>query len=232
MVDIHVIPSPGFDENLVKILQALQHPQVHVQIADYVEGDILAARLRAYSLGDCPYVSWVDGDDRVLDIKWIELAVFILDSCPHISAVYPRWTAIKNGKVKKTPPIHVWDARMHSTWSYLPMAHHLTVMRKHQVLELLGDAQEAVGGMVKSQDRYLMSALVRHGQLVSLDDVAYEWHLRPNTGRSAQDSPKAIKWCRKRAVEDVKLARALSLDEASKLLHAKALFSARHLRCV
>lgn len=211
MVDIHVIPNPGFEMNLVNVVQALRHPQVCVHVADYVPGDILAARLQGYSLGTCPYVSWVDGDDCVLDIKWIEIAISILDRNPHISAVYPRWTTVKNGQTKKTTPIHVWDAAVHERWASVPLAHHLTIMRRPQVLALLSTAQLAVGGMVKSQDRYLMSGLVRFGQLKSLDDLAYEWHLHPNTGRSAQDSPEAIKWCWKRAVEDAKIAKELML---------------------
>lgn len=103
MVDIHVIPNPGFEENLIETIRALQHPRTRVQVGNYVPGNMLDARIQAYSMGSCPYVSWVDCDDRVIDISWIEMAIDILDSYPHVAAVYPRWQVVQKGKINPSP---------------------------------------------------------------------------------------------------------------------------------
>lgn len=209
MIDVHVIPNPGFDES--KVIRALQHPLAQVQVGEYVKGNVLEARRRAYALGSCPYVTWVDGDDQVLNTEWFELAIQILDSYPYISAVYPRWQAVRNDEVIKVTPVHVWNPRVHADFQYTPFAHHLTVMRRYQVLDLLDVAKANIGALMGSADRYLVSGLVRYGQLCALDSVAYEWHLRLSTARTRGDTPEAVKWVRERAAMDVRIAKSMRL---------------------
>lgn len=211
MIDIHVIPNPDFDENCIQVIRALQHPLTQVQVGDYIEGNVLEARRRAYERGTCPYVSWADGDDQVLDTEWFELAIHILDSYPYISAVYPRWQAVKNNRVVKVTPVHVWNPQVHSSFQYVPFAHHLTVMRRYQVLDLLDVARANVGGLMGAADRYLMSALVRYGQLCAIDNIAYEWHLHPGTARTKGDPPETVKWVRERAAVDNRIAKSMRL---------------------
>jgi len=211
MVDIHVIPNPGFEDNLKEVIAALTHPRIIVHQSGYVAGNLLAARLAAYRLGTNPYVSWVDGDDRVLSVTWLDHALGMLESDPTIAAVYPRWVTVKNGKRGKGSPIHEWNVDLHTSFSSVPLAHHLTIMRRSQVIGLLEEAHDAVGCLVKSADRFYLSGIARYGRLVALDDVAYEWHLREGTGRSHDEPLEVVNWLRKRAAQDVKLARLKQL---------------------
>ena len=210
MLDIHIIPNPGFDENLKEVVAALAHPKIAIHLADWVEGNLLTARLAGYAKGTNPYVSWVDGDDRVVSVDWVDRALEILEADPTIAAVYPRWYTSKNGKKLRESPNLEWSLDLHRSFTSIPLAHHLTIMRRPHVLSLLKEAHDAVGCMVKSADRFVISGLVRYGRLVMLEDIAYEWRLRDGTGRSHNENEATVKWVRKRAAQDMQLARLSS----------------------
>lgn len=213
MIDIHIIPTPGFEEGLAAMVKKLEHPRITVQFGQFVDGNLLEARWLAYNQGNAPYVSFADGDDAVLDISWIDRALHILDNYPHVAAVYPRWCATQVGKPNHVSPIHKWTPEMHRLCSSQPLAHHLTIMRRHQVLELLKVARENVSKMTKNPERYLSSGLARYGQLVSFDDVAYEWRLRPGTARTVDDSAETVAFVNARSYQDAKFAKMVDMSQ-------------------
>lgn len=194
MIDVHVIPCRGFDVST--IVRQLHHPKITVQVADWVEGNILEARWRAFQLGTHPYVSWVDGDDEVVSVEWVDRALEILEAHPDVAAVYPRWYTTENGQ-QKMAPYHPWSPELHRAFSTQPLAHHLTIMRRHNVMQLLDEAKAAVGKMVKLTEAYLTFGQMRYGRLVALEDVAYNWRLRPGTGRSSIEPSETTEWFRR-----------------------------------
>lgn len=207
MIDIHLIPQAGFDPN--PNILALQHPDITVQIGQYVHMNVLEARLQAFKLGTNPYVSWVDADgDKVLDISWIPQALKMLED-PKIVAVYPRWVCYEY-----TTPFKPWDRLTH--WNmekYGPRAHHLTIMRRDHVVELLEEAKEAVGHLMSKVEVYLLGALARYGDFAPIDAVAYEWVIRKGSARSFSDI-HAMPWIHQRLVRhlaDIRQAQSASV---------------------
>jgi glycosyltransferase involved in cell wall biosynthesis len=197
MLDIHVIPKAGFEDNMFKMVQALVHPLINVYHSSYIFGNILEARIAGFSKGTSKYVTWIDSDDTIVNVEWVEKAIQVLEMDNTISAIYPRWNVIEHGKIIRTTPEHEWSASLHATWSYMPYAHHLTIMRREQVLESLMLAKENVKHLIQSTERYLVSSLVKNGRLISEPTIAYNWHLHPNTARTKNDSVEAQEWLRK-----------------------------------
>jgi len=182
-VDIHIIPEPGNEQGLQDQLRRLEHPSVTVQVGQYVSGSIVDARCKAYALGTCPYVSWVDDDDAVLDLGWIDEAVRVLDRDPTVAAVYPRWKSTVKGVTTHT-------SRAERTPMHLE-PHHLTIMRRTNVLPMIESIRAAHPSMCRWQDLMLTLGQLRHGKLVPFNVIAYEWKLREGSGRYVPIEPEA-----------------------------------------
>lgn len=187
MIDVHLIPHPDFDPT--PTIEALDHPDITVQIGQFVPGNVLEASLQAYKMGTNPYVSWVDADgDKVLDVSWVPEALKMLED-PKIVAVYPMWKCYDY--VTSFKP---WDRKTH--WQlekYGPKAHHLTIMRREPVIELLEQAKKEVGHLISKVEIYLMGALGLYGDFASIDAVAYEWVIRSGSARTFSDD-HAKRW--------------------------------------
>ena len=214
MIDVHIIPTVGFEQNYADMVAQLEaHPKIIVQTGEFIQDNLLEARWLAYNKGTAPYVSWVDGDDAILDLSWVDRALGILDRNPHVSCVYPRWRTLREDGVIKESPIHVWSPEHHSHFTYAPLPHHLSIMRRENVLELLKLARENVSGMIKNPERYVLSGLIRYGQLLSFNDMAYEWRLRDGTARSKEDPADVIKWVRHQASIDSRIAKSFVMKD-------------------
>lgn len=175
-IDIHIIPAPGNEANFQAQLERLKHPLVTTQVAEYVPGAIVQARCRAYAMGTCEYVSWVDDDDTILTLDWLDEAVRILDNDPSVSAVYPRWKYTVHGVVT-----HVSKAERN------PMhlePHHLTIMRRKYAVPMMESIRDVYPTMCLWQDLMVPIGQLRHGRLVPLNVIAYEWKGRDGSGRS------------------------------------------------
>lgn len=215
MIDVHIIPTPTFEASRAEMVQDLQHPLIKIHIGEHIVGNLLEARWRAYMLGSSPYVSFADDDDKVLDLSWIERAVEVLESNPDVSAVYPRERIVAvNGRVD-VAPFKEWTVDLHAGFSWHPAPHHLTIMRRHAVIELLDDAKTAVPHMIKNPERYVASGLVRYGRLVAFPDIAYEWRLRNGSARFKTDPPEVRRWVSSRALEDMVFAKRLGSSNLS-----------------
>ena len=192
MIDLHMIRTPdyeGFDDQAKRA----SHPKVTIVEGDYVKGNMLEARMKAYAKGSNPYVSWIDDDDIVLDMSWIDSALEMLED-KSIAAVYPQWRARMNDKIVHQTTFRPWNISHHESNGGSPEAHHLTIMRRENVLELLEQVKAITPVHVKSQDRLLTTGMWRYGKVVPIEALAYEWLLRPNSARSLPENRAVSAW--------------------------------------
>lgn len=189
MIDVHMIDSGKFPDNFALQADRVRHPLVKLQVAQPVWGNIADARRRAYALGDSPYVSWIDDDDEVLDIKWVDRAIAILESDASVSAVYPRWCS--RGELTLETPCQDWQLiGAHNCLQ--PFAHHLTVMRREHVAPFFADVGDRA--LLRDQDILLVASMARYGRLVALPDMAYCWVLREGTSRTYREPRDLNQW--------------------------------------
>jgi hypothetical protein len=193
VIDIHIIPAPGNEASYARQLERLKHPLVNVQIAEYVTGNMIEARWRGFSIGSAPYVSWVDDDDEIVDLSWLERAVRLLDD-QTIAAVYPRWRGTMNGKL-----LHETSGLPFSPTRFLQAPalidpHHLTIMRRVNVISMLSDVRSRFPVMMKNQERLLTIGQLRYGRLVALKEMAYEWKVREGSARTWKEDPDVEAW--------------------------------------
>lgn len=183
-----MIDSGKFPENFKRQEQRVRHPSVRLQIAEPVWGNVAEARRRAYALGDHPFVTWIDDDDEVLDMSWIDQALEILED-PEVSAVYPRWCS--SGALHLVTPVREWEL-MASHYCLEPAAHHLTIMRRAHIAEFFRDVGDRP--LLRDQDILLVASMARHGRLVALPDMAYRWVLRDGSARTHREPQELNAW--------------------------------------
>jgi hypothetical protein len=188
VIDLHIIDSGRFPENLARQIERASHPRVNVHIADPVWGSVAEARRRAYALGTAPFVTWADDDDEVLDMRWIDEALRILEDTG-VSAVYPRWRS--TGALKLETPAEPW-ALMRSHHYLCPHAHHLTIMRRENVLRFFDEVGDRP--LIRDQDLLLVASMARYGRLVALPVMAYRWHLHGASARLHNEPPDLHAW--------------------------------------
>jgi hypothetical protein len=208
MIDVHVIPVEGFD--LTKLVRSLEHPLISVHVAEFVPGNILQARANGFRLGVQPYVSWVDGDDEILDVGWVDQAILALQD-PKIVAAYPRWKASHYHGMEHESEFVPWSRANH--WKPdgpAPRAHWLTVMRRGPVQELMQTALRDLGSLVTGTEHFLMSGLARYGRFHAIDALAYHWKIRPQSGISHSNTEAAREYLIRRRFEDAGLTGATS----------------------
>ena len=179
-----MIRSPGstWAFNFDAQVSRLSHPLVVFHEATHVQGNVLEARWQGFNLGTSPYVSWIDDDgDEVLDMQWIDYAVHLLDSDPSIAAVYPRWRATKDYQV-----VHESKAE-HPALHLEP--HHLTIMRRKNVIPMLQAIRTAHPLMMVYPELMLTLGSLRFGKLIPLNVMAYQWVQHSSSARSVKQDP-------------------------------------------
>jgi hypothetical protein len=192
MIDVHMIDGGKFPKLAAQNREAVKHPLITLHDAPWVDQNLRLARLQGFSMGTNPYVSFIDDDDDVLDVSWIGEAVQILEGNPGISAVYPRYETYHNGRSIKTLPIQdPWNAELHRRPP--PVAHHLTIMRRENVLEI-HEHMKIHPIIMREQDVILTQAMLRFGRMHPVQNIAYRWHLRPGSARLSCDIPTVRNW--------------------------------------
>lgn len=192
MIDFHMLDSGKWSENLALQAERIKHPLVTLQLSPPVWGNILEARYNAYQLGTNPYVSWIDDDDEVLDVSWLDSAIELLESDQDVSAVYPRWCAYEGDKLKVMQRIEPWTY-LHQRRSP-PAAHHMTIMRRKNLMPILERMRTEVGVMVHQQDVCIGISNLKFGRMHYDHSLAYRWNLWPGTGRTLIDTATAQRW--------------------------------------
>lgn len=182
MIDLHMIPSAGFERGFAGQVARVQHPLITVQVGEYVAGNMLEARARSYARGTQKYVSWMDPDDEVLDIGWVDRAIELMERDADVSAVYPRWQASQNGCVVRTVPIHEWNPATFNVGS-TPAGHHLTIMRRENVHDFFALLRQRTATFQNRLDMLLVHSQMRYGRCVAEPTLAYNWRLQPKSGR-------------------------------------------------
>lgn len=192
MIDIHMIDSGRYPTEAENQRVTMRHPLVKLQAAEYVHRNMREARYKGFGLGTNPYVSWIDDDDEVLDVSWLEQAVTLLENDPTIAGVYPRYETYHRGRVISQLPLQEpWTAELHR--SPPPVAHHLTIMRRENVMAI-HELLKANQIMTREQDVLLTQAQLRFGRMVPLPNIAYRWHLRPGGVRLLNDGVQVRSW--------------------------------------
>ena len=148
----HIIGSahPSYADQLASLREA---EGVNPIEDEYVTGNLLESRSRAFHLGSSRYVSWVDDDDAILTLDWLAEAVSWLDQGPTIAAVYPHWRMAENGLIRYETSGKPFSAPRYLASPGLIPCHCLTVMRRANVETILADVGAAHPVMVKSQER-------------------------------------------------------------------------------
>lgn len=204
MIDLHMIDSGKHPENFKKQIDRSRHPKIRLQVAQPVWGNVAEARRLAYQMGDHPFVSWIDDDDEVLDVSWVDGALEILQD-QKVSAVYPR--SLSRGVLEIETPIHEWKL-IGSHNHHWPYAHHFTIMRREYVpafFEQVGDRP-----LLRDQDILLVASMARYGKLVAHPSMAYQWNLLEGTARSHVEPPELHDWCVSHWRDTVLAHRALT----------------------
>lgn len=205
MIDLHMIDSGAHAGNEALQIERVRHPLIEVHVAQPVWGNIAEARRRAYALGSHPFVTWIDDDDVVLDVSWVDRAVEILRGDPDVAAVYPRWRYGGEYPAIETP-VHTWHVMLSHRYRH-PYAHHMTIMRRDNVAEFFHEVGERV--MMRDQDLLLVAAQARFGRLVALPTVAYEWVMRSGSPRQRLEPEATNKWAVEHWQQTVRTHRAL-----------------------
>lgn len=176
MIDIHVIEKPGWPVG--HVLAQLRHPLVTTHVVPHIEGNLLAARRAGYSRGTHPLVTWVDPDDEVLELSWLEEAVGWMQD-PATSMVFPRWQTPKHTAPVMHPPLTDLNRG-----SY-PHAHHLTLMRRPGVHWALSRLEAFGIPMVQRVEPMVVRLQQTLGRARQHPAVAYFWR----TGNGASQVP-------------------------------------------
>jgi hypothetical protein len=194
LIDIHVIDSGKFPENLQLVKAALVHPLVTLHTVSY-QAPILKARATGYAQGTAPYVSSVDDDDAVLDTSWFEEAIRLLDTHPDISCVYAQERVTCEGNLAYTTSGNPWTLEEHKRTPAL--LHHLVVMRRPYVETSLAKLQLSLLPLSKDVDSALFTSMMRYGRPHCLPVVAYEWRVRERSARTIVNTPAISTFIRK-----------------------------------
>jgi hypothetical protein len=194
MLDVHMIDSGKWPLNLELQAERIKHPLVTLQAGTYVKGNLLEARWLSYSKGTNPYVTFIDDDDEVLDTSWITDAIELLESDPGVSAVFPRWEAYQDGKLVTAASTENWSPALMRRSP--PDAHHLTIMRRENVMSTLEFVRRNCALMTHQQDIVLMISMMQFGRLHKVQNLAYRWNLHHQSARTMYDSPEVARWAR------------------------------------
>ena len=205
MLDVHMIPSVGFERGFDDQVARLQHPLIKIQTGKFVEANMLAARSGAYALGTAQYVSWVDPDDEILDISWINDAIELMEADQQVAAVYPRWISTVDGKITYTAPIHEWDPASFNRGTKA-LGHTFTIMRRSNVLRTLAELKAKTTIFKNRVDVLLVHSQMRYGRCVPEPTIAYNWKLRANSGRHNVNDDATIEISRQYMRETLRIA--------------------------
>lgn len=212
MIDMHIIETPGNNKAFLEQVERARHPKVNVWFGKYVHQNTFAARREVYQRGVAEFVTYVDDDDTVLDVSWLDTALQILED-PRVSAVYPT-TKITDGWLEyfRTPEA-VWSPGLQSKHAY-PVVHNFTIMRRKCVQKTLDEISAFTQVMRRSSDMLIRDSLMRYGKFVHVPVLAYEWKLRKNSGRFMVDDEATSNFAVAHRSESLRTAYSTLLQRA------------------
>ncbi len=191
MIDAHIIPTKGWELQVEEQLCRIKHPLITPHVGTYVPGDILRARADGIKMGNNPYVTWIDPDDEVLDVRWVEQAVDALETNPKIAAVYCRWVSSQNGAITYTSPAIGWHSSMNC--STVPAAHTFTIARRKNITRVLDYALSFNEPITSTIDSTILGAQQYFGTMLLNPTMAYHWKTHSKGGRLLTNTPTALR---------------------------------------
>lgn len=169
-VDCHVLIDPSRADKTQLILQQLADEPVHVWQVPARPGEITAARIDAFSLGQAPYVCWVDDDDE-LTPGIFDALIYALDKNPHACGAF-----CSEAHIGEDNQIIMIKPGQDDTWSVQamidqhPFVHHIALMRR----SLLDFHVPAIRAFPRVGDQLLIWLMAMHGNWVHVPVVGYQ----------------------------------------------------------
>ena len=170
-VDCHILIDPDRPHTTQRMLQQLADEPVHVWRVPARPGEITAARIDAFKLGEAPYVCWVDDDDE-LTPGIFDALIYALDKNPHACGAFCSEAHIgDDGRILEIKP------RQDEVWSLKamidkhPYVHHIALMRR----SLLDFHLPAIRAFPRVGDQLLIWLMAIHGNWIHVPVVGYQW---------------------------------------------------------
>lgn len=181
MVDVHIITRPTDNQKwLCQCIDSLEDEPVTVHLVDGVQGDTAAGRMKGFSQGNHPYVSFVDPDDYVRPGIFKKL-VNVLERLPEAVMAYSDQVLVDEYSNEILPG---WSADPSYFWAHgQPISllcsqgqyiHHLNVMRRDAVTRCLPLTPK------QGPEAVLFRKLARLGWLMHVPVVGYYWRQHAN----------------------------------------------------
>lgn len=187
MIDVHVITLPTTNRQwLEHCLDSLADEPVTVHMVDGVVGNIGVGRSRGFSMGDHPYVSFVDPDDWVLE-GCFEACIQALLENPDAGMAYTREVlADSEGNIHSERPKEWYEPYIGSK-EETEKAHHLTVYNRSAIHPFL----PRFSGYPYTPELFSKTYVwLRHG-FVFVDRIGYVWRKHSSNSHKTMACPWA-----------------------------------------
>lgn len=189
-VDVHILLHPEQPErqkNLKRVERKLLKVPFDVKLHKLqgVKDHIGQGRFEGFSMGQEPYVSFVDDDDDV-EHKVFRKCIDILDNNPELDAVVTDEIHVVEGKVKK--PLRMNLPRCGELYNLKTARyiHRLVVLRRESIEPYLDMLKE----LPTLCEFTVYVKMIQDGcKFVHLDDVGYYWFVHDKGSKSMKAHP-------------------------------------------
>lgn len=179
-VDVHIITLPSTDKGMWRFCEeSLFKEPINIHMVDGVIGNIAEGRVKGFSQGSSPYVSFVDPDDMIIPGAF-EACIKTLEKHHEAVGVYTDELIMDAHGITRCPG-------QYSRFSWSPVmmkhpiyVHHLLVMRR-SIVEKYFDAMLR---HPKIPEYVLRGMMIEHGPWVHVDRYGYKWRKTKGTLRS------------------------------------------------
>ena len=195
-IDVHIIrpqvTTTITQEWFDKCLDSLKDEPVNIHFADYVAGDIRAARRAGFLMGNAKYVSFVDYDD------WVEPGIFShvyerLERRPDACGAFTLSNrVIEFVNVGLLNPFKPWPLPARGN---LVDIHQLVVMRRDRCVPIYLEQYDDIPPNVHEMT-WVYWEMARRWPWVAIDRVGYNWRQRLD-GAHRIDNPEVAESLRK-----------------------------------
>ena len=181
LVDVHMLTMDEPEEWRQTCLKSLQTAPIELHILPGIPGGLGQARVNGYTMGNLPYVSFVDPDDIYVPEVYAKL-VEKLESCPKAVLAYTNEARVDQyGKVLG-----------YRNASYDKLRHFKEPAHVHGVIVMRRSAVEKhllnIACLPNHADWVLTLLLAQDGCMIHLPIVGRYWRQHPHQSHDKKDS--------------------------------------------